>query len=229
MAVLPVRLFQQQGTLNNIEVHDQLIYAEVGVPCAKLAKVAARANLSGLAFLAGIPGTLGGALAMNAGAYKSEIWTLIKEVTTVSRQGYLQKYKPTDFKVSYRQVDLPPDEWFVSASFVLATGDVEQEKLAIKTLLKCRNDSQPTNQPCAGSVFRNPKNDFAGRLIESTGLKGVRVGGAHVSDKHANFIINDGTATAADIESLITLIQQKIERVHGVMLCPEVHIIGEEE
>ncbi len=217
------------GVLNNVEVSDQLISAEVGVSCAKLAKIAARSNLSGLAFLAGIPGTLGGALAMNAGAYQSEIWTLVQEVATVDRQGVLRQRKPADFDVSYRQVNLPAGEWFVSAVFALPKGDAQRETLAIKALLKSRSVNQPINQPCAGSVFRNPKNDFAGRLIESTGLKGTRIGGAHVSDKHANFIINDGTATATDIEALIKLIQQKIELIHGVTLSPEVHIVGEAE
>ena len=215
------------GTLQNMEVQERTIYAEVGVYCGKLAKQAARSGLSGAAFLAGIPGTLGGALAMNAGAHESDTWSLVSEVTTVDRQGVLRQRSPEDFKVSYRHVDVPVGEWFVSATLELTEGKAEIETAQIKTLLKRRNISQPTNQPCAGSVFRNPENDFAGRLIESSGLKGLNIGGAHVSDKHANFIVNDGTATAADIESLILLVQQKIELAHGVKLQPEVHIVGE--
>ena len=215
------------GTLQNMEVQERTIYAEVGVYCGKLAKQAARSGLSGAAFLAGIPGTLGGALAMNAGAHESDTWSLVSEVTTVDRQGVLRQRSPEDFKVSYRHVDVPAGEWFVSATLELTEGEAEIETAQIKTLLKRRNISQPTNQPCAGSVFRNPENDFAGRLIESSGLKGLNIGGAHVSDKHANFIVNDGTATAADIESLILLVQQKIELAHGVKLQPEVHIVGE--
>ena len=215
------------GTLQNLEVREQSVYAEVGVYCGKLAKQAARAGLSGAAFLAGIPGTIGGALAMNAGCHQSEIWQLVAEVTTVDRFGTLRVRKPDDFKVSYRHVEVPEGEWFVSAVLNLTKGDAEQEALEIKTLLKRRNTTQPTNQPCAGSVFRNPENDFAGRLIESNGLKGLTVGGAQVSEKHANFIVNDGTATAADIEALIHLVQQKIEVAEGITLQPEVHIVGE--
>ena len=215
------------GTLQDLEVREQSVYAEVGVYCGKLAKQAARAGLSGAAFLAGIPGTIGGALAMNAGCHQSEIWELVAEVTTVDRFGTLRVRKPDDFKVSYRHVEVPEGEWFVSAILNLIEGDAEQEAAEIKTLLKRRNTSQPTNQPCAGSVFRNPENDFAGRLIESNGLKGLAVGGAQVSEKHANFIVNDGTATAADIESLIHLVQQKIEVAEGITLQPEVHIVGE--
>lgn len=215
------------GTLQNLEVRDRSIYSEVGVYCGKLAKQAARSGLSGAAFLAGIPGTLGGALAMNAGAHESDTWSLVSEVTTVDRQGVLRQRTPEDFKVSYRHVEVPAGEWFVSAILALTEGDAEIESAQIKTLLKRRNISQPTNQPCAGSVFRNPENDFAGRLIESSGLKSLSVGGAHVSNKHANFIVNDGSATAADIESLILLVQQKIEMAHGVKLQPEVHIVGE--
>jgi len=215
------------GTLQDLDVREQSVYAEVGVYCGKLAKQAARAGLSGAAFLAGIPGTIGGALAMNAGCHNSEIWELVSEVTTIDRFGTLRQRKPADFAASYRHVEVPEGEWFVSTILNLKVGDAEQEALEIKILLKRRNASQPTNQPCAGSVFRNPENDFAGRLIESNNLKGLTVGGAQVSEKHANFIVNDGTATAADIEALIHLVQQKIEVAEGITLQAEVHIVGE--
>ena len=164
---------------------------------------------------------------MNAGAYQSNTWTWVSELTTVDRQGILRVRKPEDFNVSYRHVEVPDGEWFVAAKLTLELGDVETELQHIKTLLKRRNISQPTNQPCAGSVFRNPKNDFAGRLIERGGFKGLRVGGASISEKHANFIVNNGSATAADIEALIQLVQQKVELDSGIKLVPEVHIIGE--
>lgn len=215
------------GTLQNIEINGQELTAEVGVYCAKLAKLAARSGLAGSAFLAGIPGTFGGALAMNAGAHQSETWPLVSEVTTVDRQGVLRVRPAADFKVSYRHVEIPDDEWFASAKLSLEQGNAEQEALYIKELLKRRNVSQPTNQPCAGSVFRNPEGDFSGRLIESLGLKGLRIGGASISEKHANFIVNDGTALASDIEALIQLVQQKVEQEQGVTLIPEVHIVGE--
>jgi UDP-N-acetylmuramate dehydrogenase len=223
----PGTVISTAGALQNIEVHDNCVQAEVGVYCSKLAKLAAKSSLSGAAFLAGIPGTFGGALAMNAGAHGSETWDFVKHVTTVDKFGQLKQRQASEFEVSYRQVQLEEGEWFAAATLEFESGDAEQEDQLIRNLLKKRNASQPTNQPCAGSVFRNPEGDFAGRLIEVSGLKGLSIGGAHVSDKHANFIVNDGTATAADIESLIALVQQKVEQVHGVKLAPEVHIVGE--
>jgi UDP-N-acetylmuramate dehydrogenase len=220
-------VISMSGTLQQLTVNGQTVTAEVGVYCAKLAKKAARAGLSGTAFLAGIPGTLGGALAMNAGAHNCETWSIVSEVTTIDRRGVIRVRKPEDFKISYRHVELPSEEWFVSATLNLAIGDAVAETLEIRTLLKRRNVSQPTNQPCAGSVFRNPEGDFAGRLIELCGLKGLTVGGASVSDKHANFIVNEGTATAADIEALILLVQEKVELIQGVKLVTEVHVLGE--
>lgn len=215
------------GTMQSLKIQGQTVTAEVGVYCSKVAKQSAKHGLSGAAFLAGIPGTFGGALAMNAGAHGWETWQLVKDATTVTRQGVLKKRPASDFNVGYRHVQLPENEWFVSATLELDVGDVEAETTLIKQLLKKRNDSQPTNQPCAGSVFRNPQGDFAGRLIEQCGLKGLRVGGASVSLKHANFIVNDGSASAADIEALINLIRQRVEAETQVCLIPEVHIIGE--
>lgn len=215
------------GTLQNLTVEDNRVTAEVGVYCSKLAKQAARHGLTGGAFLAGIPGTLGGALAMNAGAHGCETWQLVQHVTTVDRSGRLHQRESSEFEIAYRSVKAPHQEWFVSATLAFEQGDAAQQTALIKTLLKKRNSSQPTNQPCAGSVFRNPPDDFAGRLIEISGLKGLQVGGACVSTKHANFIVSDAHATAADIEALIALVQQKIKQQHGVELIPEVHIVGE--
>lgn len=215
------------GVLKALKIEGNTVHAEVGVYCSSLARKSARAGLAGVSFLAGIPGTLGGALAMNAGAHDGETWQFVSLVTTVDRQGVLRQRKPEDFIVSYRHVAIPEGEWFVSAELLLAKGEAKEEAAKIKALLKRRNTTQPTNKPCAGSVFRNPENDFAGRLIESMSLKGLAIGGASVSEKHANFIVNDGTATAADIEALILLLQQKIEQQYGVKLQPEVHIVGE--
>lgn len=215
------------GTLQQIEVNELNLTAEVGVYCSKLAKQAAKSAMKGAAFLAGIPGTLGGALAMNAGAHGGETWDFVSSVTTIDKFGQLRERPASDFEVSYRHVAVPEGEWFISATMTFEAGDAESESRLIRELLKKRNASQPTNKPCAGSVFRNPPGDYAGRLIESSELKGLTVGGASVSTKHANFIVNDGSATAADIEQLITLVQEKIELLHGVRLTPEVHIIGE--
>jgi UDP-N-acetylmuramate dehydrogenase len=183
--------------------------------------------MKGAAFLAGIPGTLGGALAMNAGAHGGETWDYVNAVTTIDRKGQLRTREKSEFEISYRHVSLPEGEWFVAAEMQFEQGDAELETTLIRDLLKKRNASQPTNQPCAGSVFRNPEGDYAGRLIETSELKGLSVGGASVSMKHANFIVNDGTATAADIEALIQLVQQKVEAQQGVRLTPEVHIVGD--
>ncbi len=215
------------GALQTIDVTDNEITAEVGLYCSKLAKQAAKAGLKGAAFWAGIPGTLGGALAMNAGAHGVETWDSVVEVTTIDKQGELHLYNADQFEVSYRHVNLPENQWFVAAKMRFEQGDKETELELIRDLLKKRNISQPTNQPCAGSVFRNPPGDFSGRLIEVSGLKGLTVGGASVSDKHANFIVNNGDATAKDIETLIFEVQQRVEQEHGVKLIPEVHIIGE--
>ncbi len=216
------------GTLQTIDIHDNEITAEVGLYCSKLAKQAAKAGLKGAAFWAGIPGTLGGALAMNAGAHGTETWDSVVEVTTIDKQGELHQYPAEAFDVRYRHVSLPENQWFVAAKMQFDRGDSDTELELIRELLKKRNNSQPTNQPCAGSVFRNPPGDFSGRLIEVSGLKGLTVGGASVSDKHANFIVNNGEATAADIETLIADVQQRVEHEHGVKLIPEVHIIGEQ-
>lgn len=215
------------GTLQQLNVEQGIVKAEVGVYCAKLAKQVAKSGLTGAAFLAGIPGTLGGALAMNAGAHQSEIWQFVSDVTTVDRRGTLRTRTPEDFNISYRHVETPAEEWFAAATLKFNEGNAQEELEQIKTLLKRRNDTQPANQPCAGSVFRNPEGDYAGRLIEAIELKGLAVGGASVSEKHANFIVNNGTATAADLEALILLVQQKVESAHGIKLIPEVHVVGE--
>jgi len=215
------------GTLQQLSIDGNTMTAEVGVYCSKLAKQAAKAGLKGAAFWAGIPGTFGGSLAMNAGAHKAETWEFVKQVTTIDKTGQLRQRTPQDFTVDYRFVDIPQGEWFASATLEFEQGDADDELEQIKSLLKRRNETQPTNQPCAGSVFRNPEGDYAGRLIEAMGLKGFKLGGAQVSEKHANFIVNDGSASATDIENLILLVQQKVEVEYGIKLTPEVHVVGE--
>ncbi len=214
-------------TLQNLAVEGQTVAVDAGVTCSKLAKQCAKSGLGGAAFLAGIPGTVGGALAMNAGANGSDIWTYVSQVKTVDRAGKLQLRMPAEFEISYRHVGLPAEEWFVGATLTLPLSDTATEQAEIKALLARRNASQPTTQPCAGSVFRNPEGDFSGRLVEITGLKGKHIGGASVSEQHANFIVNNGDATAADIEALITSVQAEVAQAQGVLLVPEVHIVGE--
>jgi UDP-N-acetylmuramate dehydrogenase len=216
------------GALNGLSaVSDDTFRAEAGVACAKAARFSVSKGLAGAEFLAGIPGTVGGALAMNAGAFGGETWNIVAAVETLDHRGERRVRAPSDYRVSYRHVDGPKDEWFVAGHFRLAKGEMAKAKTLIKSLLAKRGASQPTQLPNAGSVFKNPPNDFAARLIEASGLKGVREGQASVSDMHANFIVNNGGARAADIERLIETVQAEVERRHGVRLEPEVRVIGE--
>ena len=166
---------------------------------------------------------------MNAGCYGAETWEIVDEVRTIDRQGEIHQRKRGDYDIAYRHVILKQgnEEWFVAGWFVPARGDGEASLRRIKELLQKRIAAQPLNLPNAGSVFRNPPGDFAARLIESCGLKGRRIGGAQVSEKHANFIVNTGEATAADIEALIETVQETVAREAGVRLEREVRIVGE--
>lgn len=209
-------------------IDKETVYVEAGVPCAHVAKFCAEKGLTGAEFLAGIPGTMGGALKMNAGAFGGETWALIESVETLNPQGEVNLRKADDYDISYRSVKGHDDEWFLSAILKLAQGDTAGSQQKIKGLLDKRAQTQPTNQPSCGSVFKNPEGDYAARLIEVTKLKGYRIGGACVSEKHANFIINTGTATAKDIENLIKYVQRKVQYIHGVALQTEVCVIGED-
>ena len=208
-----------------------LVYAQAGVAAPKLARFAANHDLVGGEFWAGIPGTVGGALAMNAGCYGSETWDKLVQVQTLDRQGQLNERLPDEYVTSYRHVALKHahQEWFIGGWFRLEKGDGAASRETIKTLLKQRIASQPLNLPNAGSVFRNPPGDYAARLIESCGLKGFRIGDAQVSEKHANFIVNLGHATATDIERLIEHVEDSVETHTNVRLMREVRIIGERQ
>ena len=214
------------GFLGRIEqLDDNHVRAESGVPCAKLAKRSAAWGLGCAEFFAGIPGTVGGALAMNAGAFGGETWRHVTSVEVIDRHGERRRRQPGDYQIGYRSVEGPADEWFVSADFYFERGDTGRED--IREVLARRKDTQPVGLPSCGSVFRNPTGDHAARLIEAAGLKGKCIGDACVSEMHANFIINTGEATAADIEDLILHIQETVVETHGVVLYPEVQIIGE--
>lgn len=210
-----------------LKIEDGLVYAEAGVTCAKLAKFSARQDRHGAEFMAGIPGTVGGALAMNAGCHGGETWDAVKKVLTVDAHGELHLRDRSEFEPSYRHVTMPANEWFLAAWFDLATGDASEAERKIKSLLAKRLETQPLNLPNAGSTFRNPPGDFAARLIETCGLKGHVIGGAQVSEKHANFIVNLGNATAADIEQLIALMRDTVKQKTGVDLQQEVRVIGD--
>lgn len=216
-----------QGRLNDLRIDGDRVHVDAGVACAKVARECARAGLVGAAFLAGIPGTMGGALAMNAGAFGGETWPIVAEVTTIDRHGDVRARTPGDFTIGYREVRRPAGEWFLACTLQLEHGDGAAEQAAIRALLDRRAATQPTGQASCGSTFRNPPGDHAARLIEAAGLKGCRIGGAEVSPKHANFIINTGDATAADIERLIAHVQAEVEDRFGVRLRTEVHMVGE--
>lgn len=221
------------------------IYAEAGVACPKVARYAALNNLAGAEFLAGIPGTVGGALAMNAGCFGGETWDIVAHVLTVDRTGKIRARTREDYDIDYRSVVLrgrepPPhsplkkggvrgdlEEWFVAASLRLKRGSGAESRRKITELLKRRIATQPLGEPNAGSVFRNPKGTYAARLIEDCGLKGHVIGNAMISDKHANFIVNRGGARAADIEDLILLAERSVREKFGIALEREVRIIGE--
>ncbi len=219
-----------QGGLNELTLVDaQTIRVEAGVSCAKMARFAARAGLAGAEFWAGIPGTMGGALRMNAGCYNRETWDSVVSVETITRGGERRSRTPSEFQVAYRHVaGLAADEWFVAATCRFVPGDKAQALAEIKALLARRAATQPTSEYNCGSVFRNPPNDYAARLIEACGLKGQRLGGAQVSEKHANFITNSaGQASAQDIEQLIAHVHATVLEKTGVDLVREVHFIGE--
>lgn len=205
------------------------MHAGAGLACTVFARQCVRLQLGPAEFFAGIPGTIGGALKMNAGAFGGETWDRIESVDVMNRQGEIATRTPDEYDVSYRHTALrcgPVEEWFTSAVFRFDTDyDTSMEKL--RTLVNQRKQTQPLGLPSCGSVFRNPPGDHAARLIEAAGLKGYAIGGAVVSDKHANFIINTGTATAADIEALIEHVQAEVKARHGVELHREVQILGE--
>jgi UDP-N-acetylmuramate dehydrogenase len=213
--------------LNELTFEDNMVRAEAGVTCAKLAKFCAKHHLADGSFFAGIPGTVGGALAMNAGAFGGETWTFVKSLEMVNRQGQV-KFRPReDFTVGYRHVLIPHDEWFVAAHFVFPkTDDSEAEQEKIRLLLRERREKQPIGVLSCGSVFRNPPGNHAAKLIEQCGLKGLKRGDAMVSEKHANFIINIKHASAADIEALILHVQQVVRVQTGIELIPEVKVYG---
>ena len=205
------------------------IYAEAGVACPKVARSAALNGLAGAEFLAGIPGTVGGALAMNAGCFGGETWDIVAHVLTLNRAGKTHTRTREDYEIEYRRVELkhPSEEWFIAASFRLKRGSAAESRGKITELLKRRIATQPLGEPNAGSVFRNPPGDYAARLIEACGLKGRAIGGAMISDKHANFIVNRGGAHAADIESLILLAEKSVKEKFGIALEREVRIVGD--
>lgn len=215
------------GTLDRLDrLNQTTVYCEAGVACARLAKHCVKWGLGPAEFFAGIPGTLGGALAMNAGAFGGETWHHVVEVQTMDRRGREHVRVAAEYEVGYRHVAAPaPDEWFIGAKLKFEHKPGINEA-RVRELLERRKASQPIGEWSCGSVFTNPPGDHAARLVEASGLKGYRIGDASVSEKHANFIINHGQATSADLERLIGHVQETVERQYGVRLNPEVRIMG---
>jgi len=216
-----------------MRMEGNFVYTQASVACPKVARFAATRGFEGAEFLAGIPGTVGGALAMNAGCYGSETWDVVAKALTISRSGKLSERSTEQFVTRYRHVELRgsklgEEEWFLAAWFRFRPGEEKRARARIKELLAKRIAAQPLDLPNAGSVFRNPPGDHAARLIEACGLKGCEIGGARISEKHSNFIVNPKrTARAADIEALIGRARQAVKDRFGIELVPEVRIVGE--
>lgn len=203
------------------------VHAEAGVPCARLARQCVKWALGPAEFFAGIPGTVGGALAMNAGAWGGETWPHVVEVDVIDRRGARRTRAAREYRYGYRHLEAPAgDEWFLAARFEFERRP-QASAATITSLLVRRRETQPIGAWSCGSTFTNPVGQHAARLIESAGLKGARVGGAVVSEKHSNFVVNEGSATAQDIERLIAHVQHTVEQRHGVRLETEVRIVGE--
>jgi UDP-N-acetylmuramate dehydrogenase len=215
------------GILKRLEQVDHyVVRAGAGVPCTQLARQCIRWGLGPSEFFAGIPGTVGGALAMNAGAHGGETWERVESVQTIDRRGEIHLRAPAEYSVAYRSVTGPANEWFLEATLRFDP-DVTPSMDTLREMLERRKATQPLGLPSCGSVFRNPPGDHAARLIEAAGLKGHRIGGAEVSPKHANFIINADDASATDIEELIEFVRQTVVEENGIELVHEVRIVGE--
>lgn len=221
-------VIKPSGGLDFVRFDGPLVTAGAGYSFIKLSVVAGKEGLTGLEFAGGIPGTVGGAVYMNAGAHGSDVSRIFKSAEIVLETGELVTYERDDMKFSYRHSILQEQRGsVVEATFELAEGDRKEISAALAAFKDKRRRSQPLQMACAGSVFRNPPNDFAARLIQEAGLKGYRYGGAQVSEVHANFIVNAGQATAEDVLALMTYIQSTVQERFGVQLVPEVLVVGE--
>ena len=212
--------------LKNFRVEGEFIIAESGILLSKLSNIAKDNSLTGFEFACGIPGTLGGAVMMNASAYGGETGNVVIETEYADLDGNV--FKTTNHEFGYRKSIFMEKSYIILESKLkLAKGDKVEIENKMKELMMSRNTKQPVNKPSAGSTFKRPEGYYAGKLIEDAGLKGHKIGGAKVSDLHAGFIINDGDATSKDILELIKYVQDKVKNEFGVDLEPEVRIIGE--
>lgn len=230
---IPGAVIVTRNLQNLYQSQDGTIFAEAGLTCAKLARFCTARGFPQAAFFAGIPGTVGGALAMNAGAFGSETWEWVKAVKIMNRRGETYFRDPSDYVIGYRSVTLKgllaSQEAFLGAIFEFPAGVNENGGDKIKLLLRKRSESQPIGTLNCGSVYRNPPGDHAARLIEACELKGFQVGDAMVSSKHANFIINSGTARSEDVEKLMHVIESQVKDRFDISLHTEVKILGRKE
>ena len=215
-----------KNSLNQIEVDDNILYAECGTMLGKIVKHAVKNNLIGLENLNGVPGTLGGALIMNAGAWGGEISENLIHVEIMNSKSEIQKIQKNDLNFSYRQSSFNKDDILLSAKFNLKKADKDIIKENFIEAQSGRKKSQPLNKRSAGSLFKNPKNNSAGKLLDDAGLKGFSVGDAKISEKHANFFINDGDASSRDMLMLIKKAHKKVKDKFNVNLSLEVKLMG---
>ncbi len=212
--------------LNHYQIQEEMMIAQSGVYLSKLAQEAKEHSLTGLEFACGIPGTLGGAVMMNASAYGGETANVVVETEYADFEGNV--HRVTDHQFGYRRSRFTgSDAIILESKLQLAKGNYDEIDAKMQEFMKSRNAKQPIEKPSAGSTFKRPEGYFAGKLIEDAGLKGFKIGGAKVSEKHAGFIINDGGATSTDILALIQYVQDKVKNEFGVDLEPEIKIIGE--
>jgi len=213
--------------LKEIEKTSEYLYkVEAGVACVELALFCQKNGIGPAAFFSGIPGSIGGALTMNAGSFGMETWDLVKEVEVINETGDISFLEKESFDIAYRTVTFPFRLWFLSCSMSLSS----DEQTTKDNLIELRNQrirTQPLSEDTCGSVFKNPPGNFAGALIDESGLKGFKIGSASISKQHANFIVNEGGATAGDIENLINHTRQVVKKNYEIDLQPEVRIIGE--
>ena len=203
------------------------VYVQAGVTSARVARYCARHGLEGAEFLAAIPGSFGGALAMNAGAFEVDTWSVVDQLECLDRDGNIHWFEKKDIRYAYRQVALPEQHWIVGARIKLRAIRGLDLRRRLRELVKTRKNTQVVQTVKAGSVFKNPENDTAERLLEASGMKGESIGDAEFSSRHANFIVNRGQASAADIEALIARAQRTVQKHTGVKLQPEVCIVGQ--
>jgi len=213
--------------LNHIQVNETQLHAECGVRMSRVTRISADHGLSGLEFMATVPGDIGGGVAMNAGAFGQQVADCLTRIWVVRRDGEIEELQAAQLEMSYRHTRLPQGSLVVAAEFELQTTDGESVRERIRQMRTTRGRTQPLDLPNCGSVFKNPPGDHAARLIEAAGLKGHRIGGASISDKHANFIVNDDAALSSDVLALIRLAQESVEARFGVRLEPEVRLLGE--